>query len=252
MDEMHFFKLLLAGWFGLSLLIFGLLLFINAPYGRHFSTRWGKPVKNTYGWIIMEATSAIAFTVFFLAGNNFNLTVLFFFVMWQAHYLHRAFIYPLTIHSPGRMIPLVIVAAGILFNLVNAYLNGRYIFTFSTKYNIAWLSDPRFIGGALLFLAGFAINRRADRFLTSLRSNGETGYYAPQGGLFEWVSCPNYLGEIIIWTGWAVATWSLAGLSFAVWTFANLAPRARAHHIWYRDHIDGYPGKRRALIPFLW
>jgi steroid 5-alpha-reductase/3-oxo-5-alpha-steroid 4-dehydrogenase 1 len=77
-----------------------------------------------------------------------------------------------------------------------------------------------------VFVLGFTLNRRADRMLRQLRAPGETGYKIPYGGLFERVSCPNYLGEIIEWSGWALATWSLPGVSFAVWTFANLAPRA--------------------------
>jgi len=81
---------------------------------------------------------------------------------------------------------------------------------------------------------------------------GETGYKIPHGGLFERVSCPNYLGEIIEWSGWALATWCLPGLSFAVWTFANLAPRARAHHRWYRAKFPEYPEERKALIPGVW
>jgi 3-oxo-5-alpha-steroid 4-dehydrogenase 1 len=63
------------------------------------------------------------------------------------------------------------------------------------------------------------------------------------------VSSPNYLGEIIEWTGWAIATWSLAGFSFALYTFANLAPRAFANHRWYRETFDDYPPDRKALIP---
>ncbi|MEM6929685.1 MAG: hypothetical protein AAF602_22285 [Myxococcota bacterium] len=53
------------------------------------------------------------------------------------------------------------------------------------------------------------------------------------------------------WTGWALATWSLAGLGFAVYSVANLLPRALQHHRWYRATFDDYPTSRRALIPFV-
>ena len=69
--------------------------------------------------------------------------------------------------------------------------------------------------------------------------------------MYGFVSCPNYLGEVMIWTGWAIATWSLAGLSFAVFTAANLVPRALANHRWYRETFPDYPRTRRAVIPWL-
>ena len=48
-----------------------------------------------------------------------------------------------------------------------------------------------------------------------------------------------------------MATWSLAGVAFAVYTVANLAPRAVTHHRWYRQQFPDYPEQRRALIPYL-
>lgn len=44
--------------------------------------------------------------------------------------------------------------------------------------------------------------------------------------MFRYVSSANYFGELLEWTGFAVASWSWAGAVFAWWTFANLAPRA--------------------------
>jgi steroid 5-alpha reductase family enzyme len=115
-----------------------------------------------------------------------------------------------------------------------------------------WLLDARFIVGVLLFITGYAINRWADSKLRRLRGPGETDYKIPYGGLYKWISCPNYLGEIIEWFGWAIATWSIPGLAFAIWTLANLAPRARSHHIWYKTHFAAYPQERKALVPWLW
>ena len=74
----------------------------------------------------------------------------------------------------------------------------------------------------------------------------------PAGGAFELVSCPNYTGEILQWFGWALATWSAAGLAFAVFTAANLVPRAHAHHSWYREKFPDYPKSRKRVIPFLY
>jgi hypothetical protein len=88
--------------------------------------------------------------------------------------------------------------------------------------------------------------------LIALRRPGETGYRVPRGWLFERVSCPNYFGEILEWFGYALASWSLAGLAFALFTAANIGPRAFAHHRWYHRTFPGYPPQRKALIPFVW
>jgi protein-S-isoprenylcysteine O-methyltransferase Ste14 len=87
--------------------------------------------------------------------------------------------------------------------------------------------------------------------LFSLRRRGEKGYKIPHGGLYRWISCPNYFGELLEWTGWAIATWSLAGFSFALWTFANLVPRALSNHKWYRQKFADYPKNRKAIIPYI-
>ena len=233
--------------------IFTALFFINAPYGRHTDRRWGPAMPNHIGWVVMEAPAALGFAVCFFAGSApKNLTAFVFLGLWEAHYVHRAFIYPFQIADGRKKMPVLVILMGFIFNCGNAYLNGAYLFSLSGGYSRDWLTDPRFVIGAAMFVLGFTLNRRADRTLRRLRAPGETGYKIPYGGLFERVSCPNYLGEIIEWSGWALATWSLPGVSFAVWTFANLAPRARAHHQWYRENFPKYPSDRKALIPGVW
>ena len=54
--------------------------------------------------------------------------------------------------------------------------------------------------------------------------------YAFTGGLFEYVSGANFFGEIVEWSGFAIATMSLPALAFAFMTFSSLAPRAFHHH----------------------
>ena len=253
MNEQEFFNILLAGWFVLAVVIFVTLLFLVAPYGRHSRSGWGPALDNRLAWIIMEAASPLVFFACFILGSNtITVTGLAFLLLWEAHYIHRAFIYPFSLSGESKRMPVVVISLGIFFNFVNAYLNGRYIYTFSAGYANQWLADPRFIVGVGLFLAGFVINRQADRTLRNLRKPGELDYKVPYGGLYRWISCPNYLGEILTWVGWAVATWSLSGLSFAVWTMANLVPRARAHHAWYRANFSDYPPRRKALVPGVW
>ena len=71
----------------------------------------------------------------------------------------------------------------------------------------------------------------------------------PSGGAFDIVCCPNLSGEIIEWVGFALLTWSLPGLAFALWTVANLVPRALWRRKWYRENFSGYSRERAALFP---
>jgi protein-S-isoprenylcysteine O-methyltransferase Ste14 len=149
--------------------------------------------------------------------------------------------------------PWSIVLMAVVFNTTNGYLNGWSIASQADKYSDAWIASPQFLLGVLIFFAGMALNKISDRQLALLSRDRNAGdaYRIPQGLGYRWVSCPNYLGEIIEWLGWAIATWSLAGWVFAIWTLANLVPRALAHHRWYRETFADYPPARRALIPYL-
>ncbi len=253
MNEITFFHGLVIGWFVLSVVVFISLFFIAAPYGRHNRRGWGATINNRLGWIIMEAQSPILFAVFYFTGSNREAIVpIIFLLMWEVHYVHRAFVYPYLLKKSPNGMPLSIIGMGCFFNVINAYLNGRYIFSFSTAYSTAWLTDIRFIVGLLLFVLGFIINRQADYILDKLRKDNIEEYKIPYGGMYNLISCPNYLGEMIIWLGWAVATWSLPALAFFVWTAANLVPRARSHHMWYHQQFADYPEKRKALLPGIW
>ncbi len=253
MTEHDIFNGLLLAAFGLAAVVFVVLFFIAAPYGRHARRGWGPSLGSRLAWVVMEAPSPLLFGFLFLTGSNpVTAASVAFLILWEGHYLHRAFVYPFSLRGSAQRMPVSVVGMGIVFNLMNAYLNGRWLFHFSAGYGSGWLHDPRFIGGAVLFVAGYLINRRADLALRALRREGETGYRISGSFLHRLVSSPNYLGEIVIWTGWAVATWSLPGLAFAVWTVANLAPRARTNHRWYRATFPDYPPERKALLPGIW
>jgi 3-oxo-5-alpha-steroid 4-dehydrogenase 1 len=251
-NESTIYDGLLIGWFVLAAVVFILLFFVVAPYGRHIRGGWGYTVGNKLGWVLMEAASPLVFGLCFFLGGSLSAATVVFLVMWEAHYLHRAFIYPFSLRGKERHMPLAVVSFGLIFNVMNGYLNGRYISVFSGGYANEWLTDPRLIIGVILFITGYAINRQSDSILRSLRGPGESGYKITYRGFYRWVSCPNYLGEVVIWLGWALATWSLPGLAFAVWTIANLVPRAKAHHAWYRKNFPDYPAGRKALLPGIW
>ena len=238
-------------WFGVGLATFIALLLVPAPYGRHGRPGWGPPLDPRAGWMIMELPAvAIVAALFFTSGRTAGLPALVFFVMWEIHYVQRTFVFPVLLRSGSTRMPMSIPALAIIFNLFNGYLQGGWLYRVGPGYAAGWLHDPRFIFGTTLFFAGMAINWHSDAVLRNLRKPGEVEYKVPYGGLFRWVSCPNYFGELVEWIGWAVATWSLAGAAFAFWTAANLIPRAMSHHRWYAERFPDYPKGRRALVPF--
>ena len=249
MTEPGLYRVLLWVMFGSTALSFLYLLRKPAPYGRHYrGSGWGKTVSSRVGWILMESPAVFFFGfVYFQGAAAWSLVPLVFLAMWQIHYVNRTVIYPFRIRSE-RSMPLYVAGSGFFFNVLNAYLNARFV-SHLGHYETSWLADSRFLFGALIFVVGMSLNMHADRILLRLRQAAATQYVVPKDGAFRYVSCPNYLGEILEWTGWAIATWSPAGFAFAVFTFGNLAPRARSNHRWYRERFPDYPPDRRALIP---
>ena len=238
-------------WLTLAVIVFLILIFVKAPYGRHKTKGWGVEISAKKGWIIMESIPAVLLAVILVLGHYRDLVVLFFWAIWTAHYVNRAWAWPNRAKLEQKLMPLSVVILAVIFNTINCLLNGIWLFDLSGGYELSWVTDPRFIFGVVIFFFGMIINIKSDDILFSLRDDGSTGYKIPRGGLFEKVSSPNYLGEIIEWFGFAIATWSLAGFTFAIWTFCNLAPRAFAHHRWYKQEFSDYPENRKALIPFV-
>lgn len=244
---------------GLCPVVFGCLMFLPASYGRHKKEKphwlWGPGIPTRWAWVIMEAPSSIGFAaIYFLGDQPFQLMPLILFLMWQSHYFQRSFIFPFLIKTrPGDTTPVMIPVLAVSTNMIISFLNAA-ILSWSVlghTYDTSWLTDPRFILGAAIFVLGYRVNRKADAMLAALRKPGETGYKIPRGWLYEKISCPNYLGEFMVWIGWAIATWSLGGLAFVLWTMANLVPRALQNHGWYHEKFSDYPKERKAVFPYL-
>lgn len=236
-------------WAGMALLTFLLLQFVKAPYGRHVKKGWGPEISNTIGWILMELPSFLIILYFFLSFEQSSYASMLS-IFWLLHYANRTFVFPFRLRTKGKKMPLVIVLSAIFFNLVNAGLNGYYL-SFLENYTNLDFTTWNFIAGLIVFLTGAGINLRSDHLLINLRKPGEIGYKIPRGFLFEYVSCPNHLGELIQWGGFALMAWNCPASTFFLWTAANLIPRAMDHHRWYASHFEKYPRKRKAIFPWL-
>ena len=236
--------------------VFIALYRIKAGYGMLRDGKWGPCIGNRIGWMLMEAPVFLVMCAFWLgSARRWEPVPLVFFALFQLHYLNRAFVYPLLLRGKSKM-PLGIIVMGTVFNVLNACMQGGWIFYLAPegRYSLPWLWSPQFIAGTLLFFAGMGINLHSDRIVRNLRKPGDTRHYLPKGGLFDYVTSANYFGEIVEWAGFAVLTWSWAGAVFALWTFANLVPRADALHRRYREEFGPEFGKRplKRVIPFIY
>ncbi len=247
------FDTLLAGVFLAAAISFLLLLKIDAPYGHAQRPGWGPVISNRWGWVCMELPALLLFAYFYAGGQNSEqAAALVLLGLWVLHYGHRSLIYPFSLPAGSPPMPWLIVLLGAGYNSVNAYLQGSYIGHLAPHLNATWLQNWHFYAGLALFAFGYGLNKHSDFLLRRLAASCQPGQMKlPQGGGFRWVDQPNYLGEILTWLGFALASYSLAGLSFAVFTFANLAPRALRKHRWYQKEFANYPHGRKALLPYL-
>jgi 3-oxo-5-alpha-steroid 4-dehydrogenase 1 len=244
------FNFICFAWIAVAIFIFPGTLKITQPYGRHLKSNWGPLMNNRAGWFIMELPALLIFGFFAGFKSDLSGIPVIAACMWGLHYINRALIFPFFLRTDGKKIPVVIVTMAIFFNTVNGFLNGYWLSHFYVPFNPGILTDARLSAGVILFLSGFVINVWHDRVLINLRAQGN-GYKIPYGGLFKYVSCPNFFGETLIWSGFALFVFSLPALSFLIWTIVNLTPRARVHHNWYNVTFNDYPRNRKALIPFI-
>lgn len=235
--------------------VFVALLFIGAGYGRMYNKWWGPTINNRWGWMLMEAPSFVGMLLLWLCSDRVaQAAPAVMACLFLLHYAQRTFVFPMLIRGRGKM-PLSIMAMSIVFNLLNVYLIGGWLFYIapSDYYDAGWLLSPQFICGTLLFFWGMYTNIQSDSIIRHLRKPGMTGHYIPRGGMFRYVTCANYLGEVAEWVGYAILTWSAAGAVFALWTFANLAPRAvLLHRRYVAEFGQEYSTlNRRRIIPFI-
>ncbi len=240
----------------LAVIVFLTLQRMTAGYGMMYDHRWGPTLGNRLGWMLMEAPSFLGMLLLWVFSPRAAQPALVVMAsLFELHYFQRSFIFPLLIRGKGRM-PLSIIVMGVIFNVINAYMIGGWLFYVSPAdaYPTSWLYSPLFILGTVIFFCGMAINLRSDNIIRHLRRPGDTRHYIPQGGMYRYVTSANYLGEFTEWVGYAILTWCLGGLTFAVWTFANLAPRARSIHRRYLSEFgEEYASlHRRFIIPFIY
>ncbi|EJT50041.1 3-oxo-5-alpha-steroid 4-dehydrogenase [Trichosporon asahii var. asahii CBS 2479] len=263
------------------------LWLMDAPFGK-FS--WDSVLNLPAGiaWAVMECVSPAVFFATLkrlvpLDSLSWRTWILI--GCYSVHYFHRALLSPLYLAPKRAPLHLVVVLAAFIFNGLNGSL---------LAYQFAQL-QPRtgllYWAGIALWALGFYGNVYHDELLHDLRRPPEQRrvskskakpqkYAVPHGGLFEYISFPNYFCEWLEWSGFALAAGPLlvpvpplssmgryalrltplgklwpTHLLAPAWAFVlaevtSMLPRALRGHAWYRRTFD-YPPRRKAAIPFI-
>ncbi len=255
------YDVLLAIGFVYALGIYLSARYGTAAYGGRFGARSkGRKFGPKAGWILMELPALLFFPLFFFLGDNWQTPgALALGAIWMVHYSNRALINPMLMRvQPGSpaSFNINVVVIGWVVLVLHSYLNGSFISEHAPHIAQDWLADPRFWIGLSVWALGFGINIWSDAILRNLRPKqpdpAAPRYQIPQGGLFKYVSCPQYLGELTAFLGFSIATWGLGGVYILAVSAANLVPRAVVTHKWYLKTFDDYPKDRKAIFPFIY
>ncbi|XP_076026776.1 3-oxo-5-alpha-steroid 4-dehydrogenase 2a isoform X2 [Genypterus blacodes] len=219
----------------------------HTPYGRYAEA--GPSCPSRPAWFLQELPSfLVPLLLDRLHQQRHHLGRTLLLCTFTLHYFQRTFIYAFL--TRGRPVPVSVVLSAAIFCSMNGFLQGHFLLH-CVQFEDSWLADVRLTAGFVLFAVGLLINVHSDHVLRRLRTPGHTGYKIPHGGMFEFVSGANFLGEILEWSGYAVATWSFPSFAFAFFTICSIGPRALHHHADYRRRFEDYPRSRKALIPFI-
>ncbi|XP_063779007.1 3-oxo-5-alpha-steroid 4-dehydrogenase 1 [Pseudophryne corroboree] len=249
-DERRLLELLSLVMVLMGVLSFVLLRFIRVPYGRYSSSVFGPPVPVRLAWFLQELPSLLIALYYISTQQELGAPSVVLMGAFTCHYIQRTLVFPFLIRG-GKPTPLTSFVLALIFCCYNGYLQNSYLCRHAA-FPSGWTRDLRFITGITLFLCGMFINVYSDHILRNLRKQGETGYKIPRGGLFEYVSGANFFGEIVEWSGFAIAGWSITGAAFAIFTLLVLLSRAQQHHQWYLEKFEDYPKSRKILVPFIY
>lgn len=264
---------LTAAWchVGAAAVTFVATLFTTAPYGRFAdTTKMSVGLNVQLGWFLQEVPTLFALAL--NSGRNFGdgspslsavkeivsahpSTLLF-----AVHYVHRSLVYPLYNAPSGKQASLMPLHVCILANLYCSF-NG-HLQTSMEGSSTGNSNTIIQILGAAMFLFGMLGNIWHDRHIIALKRE-HRGYVIPHGGLYRFVCSPNYLCELVEWTGFALCSFgttnmvlcgpTMGACSFVLYTASNLVTRALSNHKWYNSKFgDDYRKlNRKAIIPFL-
>lgn len=113
----------------------------------------------------------------------------------------------------------------------------------------------RHLLAAAVFVWAWLHQFRAHKIFARLKRENGNRHVVPSGDWFEYVSCPHYLAECIMYLMVSLILGFPHHRTMAIvliWVVSNQIEVARMSHNWYREKFrDSYPPSRKALIPFV-
>jgi len=172
---------------------------------------------------------------------------------WSFHYIKRI-LETIFVHRFSH-------ATMPLFNLLkncSHYWGGAILVSYFVNHPL-FTPPPleRVYFGLALFVVSELFNFISHVQLAALRPAGSKERKIPKGLFFELVSCPNYLFEILAWTGFTILTQTLTAGLFTLLGAVQMWFWALTKHIRYRKDFNGkdgrlqYPRNRKVLVPFI-
>ncbi|XP_060078515.1 polyprenol reductase-like [Ylistrum balloti] len=160
-------------------------------------------------------------------------------------------------YSNSKM-SLVIYMVGVLFyssiGISILALSEAGTISLDDFYSLSWLHWYAVILFLYASFKQFSVNKKMAKLRQDKNGNvTNTKHHIPHGDLFEYVSCPHFLMEIILY--FAIST--LVGweheVCFCLWLFVltNQLIEGYLVHKWYKETFPKYPPERKAVVPYL-
>jgi len=107
---------------------------------------------------------------------------------------------------------------------------------------------------SIIFLIAWFYQLETHKSFAQLKISSPNKHSMPQGSLFNYVSCPHYMCEIIIYTCLMLILGieHSTGVMIWAWVTINQVIAATMSHKWYLTKFEDYPQNRKAIIPFVW
>ncbi|TVU41496.1 hypothetical protein EJB05_15022, partial [Eragrostis curvula] len=165
------------------------------------------------------------------------------------HFLKRV-LEVLFLHRYSGSMPLAIA---LIVSSAYLLITGNMIYVQHLSHGLPDPAVNMLYPGMVVFAFGITGNFYHHYLLARLRVSGADGkgYKIPRGGLFELVTCPHYLFEIMGFFGFAMISQTLYALAVALGIMANLTGRSCATRKWYASKFEDFPMKIRALVPYV-